>query len=106
MLEVMLTTANEEATKLFTPAIQNNKTTVTYSSGVASKNGFLVDQNGYIELPFIGKIMAHGKKRNVLEDEIENAVLILLMSAPKSSKVFKLILYFFQSPFIFNSILF
>ena len=46
MLEVMLTTANEEATKLFTPAIQNNKTTVTYSSGVASKNGFLVDQNG------------------------------------------------------------
>ena len=27
----------------------------------------------------------------LLEDEIENAVLILLMSAPKSSKVFKLI---------------
>ena len=72
MLEVMLTTANEEATKLFTPAIQNNKTTVTYSSGVASKNGFLVDQNGFIELPFIGKILAHGKKRNDLEDEIES----------------------------------
>ncbi len=72
MLEVMLTTANEEATKLFTPAIQNNKTTVTYSSGVASKNGFLVDQDGFIELPFIGKIMAHGKKRNDLEDEIES----------------------------------
>ena len=40
MLEVMLTTANEEATELFTPAIQNNKTTVTYTSVLPLKMDF------------------------------------------------------------------
>lgn len=54
LLDIKLISQNKEASALFTPSVENAKSSVTYKSGIAAKGGFLVSQNGEIELPYIG----------------------------------------------------
>jgi polysaccharide export outer membrane protein len=71
LLEIKLTASNEEAVKMLTPEIPNARSTVTYSSGGVAKGGFLVNSQGEIELPFIGKFAVANKGREEVENEIE-----------------------------------
>ncbi|MFM7683830.1 MAG: polysaccharide biosynthesis/export family protein [Bacteroidota bacterium] len=61
ILEINILTSNLEATLLFSPQYDSKTSSISYTSGVAAKGGYLVDQNGMIELPYIGKISAEGK---------------------------------------------
>lgn len=71
LLEIKLIASNEEAVKLLAPDIPNARTSLTYNSGGVAKGGFLVSQDGDIELPFIGKFHAADKKRSEIEKEIK-----------------------------------
>lgn len=71
LLDIKLVSANDDASKLFTPPIDNSKSAISYSSGVAARGGYLVDVDGVLELPFIGKMKVAGKTRSELESEIE-----------------------------------
>lgn len=71
LLDIKLVSANDEASKLFTPPVDNSKSAISYSSGVAARGGYLVDIEGGLELPFIGKMKVAGKTRSELESEIE-----------------------------------
>ena len=55
-LQILLISKDKEANELFTTKFENSQGLVTYSSGVPSKGGFLVDENGNISIPFIGEI--------------------------------------------------
>ncbi len=71
LLEVELTASNDEAVKLLTSEIPNARSSVTYTSGGVAKGGFLVNSQGEIELPFIGKFFVANKGREEVENEIE-----------------------------------
>lgn len=70
ILDIKLVSANDEASKLFTP-VTDSKSSISYSSGFAARGGYLVDLNGLIALPYIGKIQVSGKTRNEVEKLIE-----------------------------------
>jgi polysaccharide export outer membrane protein len=70
ILDIKLVSANDEASKLFTPTY-DSKSAVSYSSGIAARGGYLVDLEGYISLPYIGRILVSGKSRTDVEKLIE-----------------------------------
>jgi polysaccharide export outer membrane protein len=72
LLEIKLIATNDEAVKLLAPEVPNARSTVTYNSGGVAKGGFLVDPKGNIELPFIGEILAAGKTRSQVIEDIES----------------------------------
>lgn len=72
LLDIKLISQNTEAAELFTPKIDNSKSSISYSSGVPAKGGFLVNQKGQIELPYIGKITVAGLTRDEIILEIES----------------------------------
>ena len=43
---------------------------VTYSSGIPIKGGYLVDNNGEVTLPYIGRVFVDGRYRNEVINEI------------------------------------
>jgi polysaccharide export outer membrane protein len=71
LLDIKLISQNKEASALFTPSIENAKSSVTYKSGVAAKGGFLVSQNGEIELPYIGLLEVDKLTRDEAVELIE-----------------------------------
>jgi polysaccharide export outer membrane protein len=70
LLEIKLTASNDEAVKLLTGEIINNRSLINYNSGGVAKGGYLVDSKGEIELPFVGKFVVVKKKREQIETEI------------------------------------
>ena len=72
LLDIKLISQNAEASALFTPKIDNGRSSVTYASGVPAKGGFLVNQKGEIELPYIGTLLVAGLTRDAVVAEIEN----------------------------------
>jgi len=71
LLDIKLISQNTEASALFTPKIENSRNSITYSSGAPAKEGFLVNQNGEIELPYIGVLVVAGLSRDQVTVEIE-----------------------------------
>ena len=71
LLDIKLISQNAEASALFTPKIDNGRSVVTYSSGVPAKGGFLVNQKGEIELPYIGSLLVAGLTRDEVVAEVE-----------------------------------
>lgn len=72
LLDIKLISQNSEASALFTPKIDNSKSSITYMSGVPAKGGFLVNQKGEIELPYIGTLLVSGLTRDTIVAEIES----------------------------------
>jgi polysaccharide export outer membrane protein len=70
ILDIKLVSANDEASKLFTPTY-DSKSAVSYSSGIAARGGYLVGLDGFISLPYIGRIEVAGKSRMEVEKIIE-----------------------------------
>ena len=64
-ISVDVTALNEESIKPFLLTLQNtaNGQPPTYSNGIAARSGYLIDSNGEIMLPIIGKIKLAGLNR-------------------------------------------
>lgn len=70
-LQILLISKDKEANELFTTKFENSQGLITYSSGVPSKGGFLVDEEGNISIPFIGVIKVAGLYRQQIVQEIQ-----------------------------------
>jgi polysaccharide export outer membrane protein len=71
ILEITLITSNEEFSKLFQTALESNvRNQLNYTSGAAAPKGFSINQDGTFDLPYAGKIYAHGKTRDEIKKEI------------------------------------
>ena len=71
IIKVTLISSNEKFTKLFSNAVDDNiRNQLTYTSGAAATKGFLVGQDGSIEIPYAGKIIAHNRTREEVRSEI------------------------------------
>lgn len=71
ILEITLITSNEEFSKLFQTALESNvRNQLNYTSGAAAPKGFAINQDGTFDLPYAGKIYAHGKTREEIKKEI------------------------------------
>jgi len=70
ILSIMVTSLNPEATEVFNaanfPSTQYSRTTGTTTDAV----GYLVDQEGFIRFPFLGRVQAAGKTKRELREEI------------------------------------
>lgn len=71
VIKITLISSNEKFSKLFSEATENNvRNQLTYTSGAAAQKGFLVNQDGYIDIPFTGKILVHNRTREEVRKEI------------------------------------
>lgn len=73
ILEINLLSSNEEAVKMFSNGITSStsRTNLSYTSGAPIKNGFKVNDSGYIFLPYIGCMKASGLATSLLSRNIE-----------------------------------
>jgi polysaccharide export outer membrane protein len=80
ILQVSIQTLDPAATALLNQQNTANWSTLgsnptTGSAGASAPGnvtGFLVDKEGYVILPLIGKVMAKGKSTDAIRDEIRN----------------------------------
>ena len=71
IIEITLISSNEKFTKLFSSTVDNNiRNQLNYTSGASALKGFLVNQDGTIEVPYAGKVMAHNRSREDVKNEI------------------------------------
>ena len=70
LIEILLISEDQEASSLFKTKFEGNKAIVTYMSGVPAQGGFLIDKEGTINLPYLGKIQAATKTRSELTKEL------------------------------------
>lgn len=70
ILEIILISENTEATKLFNSKSESRQSIVSYISGVAASGGFLINNEGTIELPYIGKVQAAGLTRHEMVTQL------------------------------------
>jgi polysaccharide export outer membrane protein len=64
IIQITLISNNEEFSKLFSTALDNGvRNQQTYTSGVSAMKGFIVQQDGTINVPYVGKITVHDKTR-------------------------------------------
>ena len=75
ILSVVISSANAEASALFN-TMNTVQTTATTSTGsTTSVTGYLVNRDGYIQLPILGDIKAAGITRKQLKADITNLIL-------------------------------
>jgi polysaccharide biosynthesis/export protein len=79
IIEITLISSNEKFTKLFSTAVENNiRNQLTYTSGASALKGFLVDQQGFLEVPYAGKIQAHNRSREEVKNEITEKLKVFI----------------------------
>jgi polysaccharide export outer membrane protein len=81
MLSIIVGSLNTEANAIFNAANDFTSTSVSYGSGGSTARqpfGYLVDSEGNIELPLIGKIHVAGLRTQVAADTIRNRLLVYL----------------------------
>ena len=75
ILSISVTSPNPEATVMFNaPNMAANQTTAA-AGNISPSSGYLVNQDGFIEFPALGKIMAAGITKQKLKDEITQKLL-------------------------------
>jgi polysaccharide export outer membrane protein len=63
-LSIEVTSLDEESTKLFTLNSLNNANQMpNYANGIAATSGYLIDANGFINMPVIGEVKLVGLNR-------------------------------------------
>ncbi|WP_229253813.1 polysaccharide biosynthesis/export family protein [Dyadobacter sp. NIV53] len=73
LLSIIVGSLNQEANEIFNSANEYSTTSTSYGSGsniARQPFGYLVDNEGNIELPLIGKIRVEGLKMQVAADTI------------------------------------
>jgi polysaccharide biosynthesis/export protein len=70
ILQVTISTIDKEVSALFNPITTINNTTLNTSNSIAQ--GYLVDKQGNIELPLIGKVYVKGKTTSEINETLKN----------------------------------
>ncbi|MCG2459680.1 polysaccharide biosynthesis/export family protein [Flavobacteriaceae bacterium F89] len=70
LLSISVSSVNPEATKIFNVSNMSTGQSSTVSGTTAQVSGYLVDQDGFIRFPVLGKIQAAGKSKKELREEI------------------------------------
>ena len=74
ILSITISSANEEASKAFNPHIRNTRNTTATGQNIEA-GGYLVNPDGTIDFPFLGKIKVAGLSKTQLKDNITNMIL-------------------------------
>ncbi|MDT0677699.1 polysaccharide biosynthesis/export family protein [Autumnicola musiva] len=72
LLSISVSSLNPEASEMFNIPNLSATQTSTATGSTAQASGYLVDQDGIIRFPFLGKIEAAGKTKKALREEIES----------------------------------
>lgn len=75
ILSITISSANEEASLAFNPHLKNSIRSTTATGSTSELGGYLVNSEGMIFLPFLGKIKAVGLTKEQLKDNITNMIL-------------------------------
>jgi polysaccharide export outer membrane protein len=75
-LYVKIISANEDAEKFFNPGVTSSGN--IYYDAAIYLTSYSVDDSGYVELPFLGKILAKGKTLNEFNKDVSKIVEIYL----------------------------
>ena len=60
-------------------AVENNvRNQLTYTSGASALKGFLVNQEGFIDVPYVGKVLAHNRNREEVKNEITEKLKVFI----------------------------
>jgi len=70
LLSIIVSSVNSEAADLFNVSKSNLDQSSTNSGNTTRVSGYLVDQDGFINFPILGKIKASGNTKKALRDEI------------------------------------
>jgi len=70
LLSITVSSINPEAAEMFNKGNISEAQTTTAIGNIANISGYLVDQDGYIRFPVLGKLMAAGKTKKALREEI------------------------------------
>ena len=75
ILSITISSANEEASLAFNPHLKNSIRSTTATGSSSEPGGYLVNSEGVIFLPFLGKIKVAGLTKEQLKDNITNMIL-------------------------------
>lgn len=75
ILSINISSLNPEASAIFNPDKETQIRTSTITGANVERGGYLVDPEGFIQLPVLGKINAAGMAKEDLKVEITNAIL-------------------------------
>ena len=79
ILQITLISNNEEFSKLFSTALDNGvRNQQTYTSGVSAMKGFIVQQDGTINVPYVGEIIVHNRTREEVTKELTDKLKIYI----------------------------
>ncbi len=70
LLSISVSSLNPEATEVFNASNVSVTQTSTATGTTTQASGYLVDNEGYIRFPFLGKLKAAGKSKQKLREEI------------------------------------
>lgn len=75
LLSINVSSINPDASEIFNAYNTSNMRSLSASNTVAPATGYLVDQEGYIQFPMLGKVKAAGLTKKALKDQIEGDLL-------------------------------
>ncbi|AKD04409.1 polysaccharide biosynthesis/export family protein [Pontibacter korlensis] len=75
LLNISVSSLNPNASQIFNVNSTGDIRSISASSSVAPATGYLVDQDGFIQFPVLGKVKAAGLTKKALKDGIENELL-------------------------------
>lgn len=70
LLSIIVSSVNPEAADLFNTSRDNIEQSSTNSGNIVRASGYLVDQDGFINFPILGKINAANRTKKALRDDI------------------------------------
>ena len=74
LLSISVTSLNPEASEIFNPSNNSSIRPTTATNNIASAVGYLVDTEGYINFPYLGKVKAAGLTKKALQDVIRTDI--------------------------------
>ncbi len=75
LLSINVSSLNPEATEIFNVSNTTSNRPTTANSNVSQAVGYLVDQDGYIQFPLLGKIKAAGSSKKTLREGIRKELI-------------------------------
>lgn len=75
VLSISISSLNPEASAIFNTTNDFATRTTTATGGITESSGYLVNTDGFIQLPLLGNIKAAGLTKSQLKDQIKNAIL-------------------------------
>lgn len=75
LLSISVSSLNPEASEIFNTPNMTVTQTSTVSGTIAQASGYLVDQDGLIQFPFLGNIQAAGLTKKTLRENIKNEII-------------------------------